>query len=326
MKIPLFLTLLLAITTTPGTFVAAAKKEKIDTSIYSNICGQSFPPLAPRGHKIVAKLIPLAGRTSLKTATTAQHAALCWIIHTDPQKTAAGNRHMLQRYALAVLYAATQGDASWTKKTNWLSVKSECAWFGVKCDVRGRVTRLEMAFNNMVGLLPRDIKLLADLEVLDLKANELQGVIPNGIGEMKKLKVLKLHMNGFFGAIPKEIGDLKNLVELNLYGNYLMGKLPTTIGKLKNLEILDLYANNIGGTVPTEMGKLTSLREAYFNDNNFEGTICQYRVKNLKRLHELWADCKGRKPEIKCEYCTTCCNDNDSPKCEKVTKTAKKVK
>lgn len=306
---------------------SAKQKEKFDASSYADICGSNFPLLGSRGQKILEKLIKDVGRTSLKASTTAQHAAMCWVIHTDPKKTNAGSQ-MVQRYVLATIYSATQG-TGWVKKDQWLSAKHECDWFGVTCNFSKQVTHFEMPFNNLVGLLPRDIKLLKQLQVLDLKANELQGVLPTGIGELKHLKVLKLNMNGFFGNIPKEIGELKQLTELNLYGNYFMGTLPSSIGKLTKLEYFDLYANNVGGTIPAEFGKMKSLREVYFNDNNFSGALSKQTTKKLPRLTELWADCRGSKPEIRCETCTVCCQDTANPKCERVAtaKTAKaKVK
>jgi hypothetical protein len=43
---------------------------------------------------------------------------------------------IIQRYGLATLYFATQGDR-WTNNDGWLSPSQECDWFGVECDSNG---------------------------------------------------------------------------------------------------------------------------------------------------------------------------------------------
>lgn len=288
---------------------------------YDKICGT---PLPSRGLKIVKLLLKHSSSTSLASASSPQHQAMCWLILEDPRKLSvpmfSSANKLLQRYALLVLFSATHGPTKWLQKTDWLSKKTECSWYGIGCNVYGYVTMVDLPFNELEGIIPREISLLKYLRVLELQANELQGVIPIALGECKELVILKLFMNGFFGEIPSSIGKLTHLKEFITFGTYLMGAVPKEIGNLRKLEVLDLYGNNFSGTLPTQMKQLKNLQELYLNDNNLVGTIPVLQKKPI----EMWSDCRvgsdGR-AEVKCDSCTHCCHDKANPKCV-VRKTA----
>lgn len=301
-------------------FGADAAKKGIDREKYAKICGASYPSLNGRGYKILSSIIKLSGKAPIELKTSAQHKAMCWTIHTD--KSSPGSLQMVQRYALATLYYGTQ-PKKWLDQTNWVSPReSICKWYGVTCNIRGHVTSIDLGFNQLDGILVREIGLLTTLQELRLTANDFQGVIPNSIEKLQNLKVLQLNMNGFFGHLPKEIAKLKNLREFHMYGNYLQGKVPKEIGNMKNLEILDLNANFFTGQLPTTIGKMSKLREISLNDNNLIGVVPS-EICKLKRVEHLIADCRGTRPEVKCTCCTVCCSEQMDPKC-KETKPSKK--
>jgi len=306
----LLLTLLLLIITVSSSYNSNDKNKSFD-----KICGL---PLPARGLKIVKLLLKHSSSTSLTSASSPQHHAMCWLVHQDPRKLSVpmfkSADKLLQRYALLVLYAATHGSTKWLQKTNWLSNHSECKWYGITCNIYGYVTIIDLPFNELEGILPREISLLKYLRVLEVQANELQGVIPIALGQCKELTVLKLFMNGFFGEIPSSIGKLTNLKEFITFGTYLMGTVPKEIGNLRKLEVLDIYGNNFSGTVPTQIKQLKNIQELYLNDNNLIGTIPTFQKKPL----EMWSDCRvgsNGKAEVKCESCTHCCHDKANPKC-----------
>jgi len=297
------------------TFLSIQSTQSYGERSYDNICGI---PVTSRGLKIVKLLLKHSSSNSLTSASTPQHQAMCWLIHQDPRKVSvpmfSSPNKLLQRYALVVLYSATHGATKWLTKTNWLSKKSECQWYGIGCNVYGYVTMVDLPFNELEGILPREISLLKYLQILEVQANELQGVIPIALGDCKDLTILKLFMNGFFGQIPSSIGKLKHLKEFITFGTYLMGTIPKEIGNLQKLEILDMYGNNFSGTVPTTMKKLKNIQELFLNDNNLVGTIPVLPKKPI----EMWADCRvgsNGKAEVKCEQCTHCCHDKANPKC-----------
>lgn len=224
------------------TVVAAKKKKKrktkpyqYDTKNYVSICpGHTVQGKA--GHHTLQFLLQTTGATTLKNKESAQHKAACWILTKD-RKRAKGKTRLPQRYALAVLYYMTQGDTMWNEKTGWLSPqKSECSWMGIHCNVWGTITGIDLGFNNLTGLFPRELKLLTKLKDVDLHGNEIQGVLPNSVLEAwKGVVYLRLHMNGLFGQLPREIGDMTSLRELHLFGNYFQGSIPTELAKLHKL-------------------------------------------------------------------------------------------
>ena len=222
-----------------NTSVVAAKKKKArpyqyDTSNYVNICpGHTIQ--GGKAHKTLQFLLQTSGATILKNRESAQHKAACWILTKD--KKSKNKKHLSQRYALAVLYYMTQGDTEWNERENWLTPnKSECSWLGIQCNLWGTIVALDLGFNNLTGLFPRELKLLTALNDVDLHGNEIQGVIPNSVLEAwTGVVYLRLHMNGLFGQLPREIGAMHSLKELHLFGNQLQGSIPTELSNLSKL-------------------------------------------------------------------------------------------
>ena len=62
----------------------------------------------------------------------------------------------LNREILVALYNSTNGP-NWTNNTNWLTDAPLGDWHGVETDENGRVTKLELGFNNLSGSLPPEL-------------------------------------------------------------------------------------------------------------------------------------------------------------------------
>ena len=82
---------------------------------------------------------------------------------------------MQDSLALMALYNSTNGE-NWTRNDNWLTAPVS-AWYGVTVS-RGRVTRLLLHSNNLVGTIPSELGNLASLQQLWLFSNKLSGSIP----------------------------------------------------------------------------------------------------------------------------------------------------
>lgn len=129
--------------------------------------------------------------------STHEYEALRWIASSDPlQVDVKGPREeVLQRFVIATLYFATQGEF-WTQKYDFLSKVHECEWnngeFGVFCDDGQTVSRVELVASNLDGTVPRDIGLLTALVVLNLTENSLRGDIPESLAMMEDLITLDL--------------------------------------------------------------------------------------------------------------------------------------
>lgn len=320
----LLLALLLAVT--------AHAKTAIDTKRYAHVCVKNGfrSPIEERdgrGHAILKTAIEASTLSSILSAESPQHKAMCYMIYDDPKKPdpRSNKKRFLDRYALITFYTNTKGPG-WLRSDNWLSKEDECMWYGVTCTRNAigsrRVTGIDLSFNKITGIIPREMGYLTELTVLDLNGNSLQGVVPPFmLSNMKKLQKLHLHMNDLFGNIPREIGSLKNLTELTLFGNFFFGKVPPQIGDLKKLEILDIYANNLTGRIPSEIGKMNRLKEFYVNDNEFQGAVPAEICK--RKLTNLAADCLGYQPEVRCDCCTVCCQGLPDPKCRDMKAGAK---
>lgn len=125
---------------------------------------------------------------SLQTTGTPQNLALNWLTndtfqgyHTDEK--------LLQRYALATLYFATNGE-SWFNNTMWLDSGDECdRWWqligGLSCESpTGGLTSLGLPKNNLSGSLPPEVFILTSLEGLSLSQNDFRSTIPSEIGNL----------------------------------------------------------------------------------------------------------------------------------------------
>lgn len=191
-------------------FVGAAKPTKEEDERLAKICGKAYPkPLNARGLKIVRYIASkLSLPQSFEGTSTPQFKAMCWSAHTDKSKV--GSRQMIERYALATLFYSTHGE-KWEKSTNWLTSEHVCNWFGVTCDYWWRVVELDLGFNELNGIISREMGLLSNLQAMRLTANDMQGVIPFSFEKLKNLQVLQLNMNGIFGQIPAEIGKMTGL-------------------------------------------------------------------------------------------------------------------
>ncbi len=190
-----------------------------------------------------------------------------------------------ERVALITLYNAA-GGPDWTNNTNWLSEDSLGTWHGITVDVDGRVTRIELANNQLSGTIPPELGQLDRLEWLDLHDNQLAGEIPSDLGRLEHLAGLSLSGNQLSGSIPPELGRLARLEWLDLGGNQLSGEIPSEFGRLENLADLVIPGNALTGEIPSELGRLENLTDLNLHGNALTGEIPSElgRLKNLSRL------------------------------------------
>ncbi len=93
---------------------------------------------------------------------------------------------------------------------------------------------LDLAGRGLTGSLKAEVRLLPQLQVLDLSGNQFTG-IPAEIGQLSELKILNLSNNDLTG-LPHELGNLQKLTLLDVRGNavsngdieIIAAKLPET--------------------------------------------------------------------------------------------------
>ena len=241
----------------------------------------------------------------LDDPTSPQHQALLWLTQpSDNEATSSegggvvvpvqqqeyyggsiedgqlSDNEVLQYYAFATFFYATNGDGWYTKDT-WMDTMSNlCIWSSITPNILLCLSHGVESFelrqnNNLVGSIPPELALLSNnVQFITIVENPgLTGSIPPVLFKTcTKLQRLYLNDNDLTGTIPTTIGSLTNLVEFDISGNgKLIGSnyLPSEIGKLSILKILKLSNNNVdenvheaqatSSTIPTEIGQLTSL-------------------------------------------------------------------
>ena len=106
---------------------------------------------ATRAILIRYEVIPISGLVALTDTDSPQWQAYEWLVYDDDKFVCPNDDTLVQRYILAVLYFATTGDA-WDRcyrgdnecrdeedAEPYLSVSSECEWYGSECFADGLI-------------------------------------------------------------------------------------------------------------------------------------------------------------------------------------------
>ena len=140
-------------------------------------------------------------------------------------------------------------------------------------DGAGRVVRLDLRDNGLVGSIPVEIGNLSELAVLNLAGNELTGSVPRELGDLRQLDTFILRRNQLEGAVPAALAKLVDLRILRLGYNRFQGTIPAWLGSLTKLERLDLKRNKMEGPIPPELGALTELQTLDLAGGGFSGPV-----------------------------------------------------
>lgn len=96
-----------------------------------------------RSDTIIGLLEVITPELDTVTPSSPQGMALNWILNEDDTDPCLDSDSVRQRYALATLFFSTSG-ASWFNASGWLSMESECSWYGVLCSDSNDVERFEL--------------------------------------------------------------------------------------------------------------------------------------------------------------------------------------
>ena len=238
---------------------------------------------------------------ALQDERSPQSLGLQWIESDLPRTQDMEVSQRIERYALAVLFFATDG-GRWRTITEFLLSTHHCSWEGVLCDLESlSLTSLELRSELLSGSLPRELALLPALQVIDLGDNLLTGTLPTEIGRLVHLQRLE---------IPGR-GALENRRRrLSLNHNNLSGPIPSEIGLLTNLQVLDLSGNSLSGFIPLQLGFLMELTDVSLHLNQqLQGTIPNALCASASKVEELSADCFVN---VICKCCNVCCDETGS--------------
>lgn len=207
---------------------------------------------------------------------------IAWLIF-NPQYSR-GQVSAADSLALVALYDATGGD-SWLNNGGW-KTGSVGAWYGVTI-FGGRVVRVELPSNNLIGPIPKEIGNLTAVVRLWLYNNQLTGSLPTELSSLTALRELFLFGNELSGSVPASLGSLTALEDLRLGQNQLSGNIPPELANLSALRILLLDNNNFFGSIPAELGNFGALQQLDLSGNDLSGTIPP-SLSNLLSIQSLW--------------------------------------
>ena len=202
------------------------------------------------------------------------------------------------RAGLMSLYHAA-GGPDWVQRRNWLTDAPLGEWDGVEVDAQGRVTGLELSWNNMNGTLPPELGRMEMLKVLDLGYNpQVVAPLSPGFYEMEmleelhlpytdtraktlsdflglpRLRTLNLYGSGVSGPMPPELVGHTALRNLNLGLAQLTGTIPPGIVEMPHLANLSLLQNHqVTGSLPEDIGRLSTLTGLNLTGTGMSGTL-----------------------------------------------------
>jgi Leucine-rich repeat (LRR) protein len=203
--------------------------------------------------------------------------------------------------ALVALYDSTNGPG-WTASTNWLQTGQPVStWYGITV-LNDSVGEIELADNNLTGVIPPQIGDLGRLNNLDLHTNQLTGPIPSEIGNLDKLLYLNLGENNLTDTIPPEIGDLDRILTIDFQMNELTGPIPSELGSLSNLQSLVLGNNQLTDSIPVEICNLSNLTWLDLKNNQLTGSI-PHEIENLTNLQYVYLFSNKLSGPIPVEIC-----------------------
>ena len=174
------------------------------------------------------------------------------------------------REILMEFFVAMHGKR-WKRSDNWGSSHPISTWYGIKVQrstaatmisinqeevieiTHHHIVEINLAENNLKGVLPDNLKHFTRLKVLDLRLNQISGFVPATINECNALTKLHLQSNKLSGLIPESLGDLKNLRILDLRNNLFHGDVPKSLEKLKMLQYLGLNSNKLQYVNPIDV-------------------------------------------------------------------------
>ncbi|CAB9530501.1 LRR receptor-like serine threonine-protein kinase [Seminavis robusta] len=233
-----------------------------------------FPVISPYLSNVTRHVIEQerhggASASSSSSSSSPQYRAYRWL-QDDPWKQNYTTLRLVQRFALATLYYATDGD-------QW-----ENHGVGGMQTVDYREFETPRLQANLPGPIPPNRMTLTVPSEKWLSYNTSECMwftytpfrFQAACNEDHVFQYLDLPRNGLRGTLPEEIGLLTGLQSFHFYRNeHIQGPIPTSIGALQQLQTIELGDNQITGTLPSELGLLPNVVKLRVMNNQLHGPL-----------------------------------------------------
>jgi hypothetical protein len=256
----------------------------------------------------------------MESVNSSQSMAFQWLLQDTKHHTESLlDERTKQRFALATLYFATNGD-HWYNNTNWLNhTVHECEWYNKpsfahevivsqqyplylqgfthlrqapRCNDDGIYKHLWLDQNNLEGSLPEELYMLTALQTLSVGLDRLHGTISTRVGQISHLEGLKISRMENAGVIPSEIGLLTHMKGLGFPVNNHQEFIPTELWRLSNLETLHLGENpDLKGSIATEIATMSKLRWFSIDGASLTGEFNKFCSTSHLVLHGAHSIC-----------------------------------
>ncbi|KAH7519960.1 hypothetical protein FEM48_Zijuj08G0092900 [Ziziphus jujuba var. spinosa] len=144
-------------------------------------------------------------------------------------------------------------DLSSLKNLNFLDASNNAISGELPQNFPTSLVQISLRNNSLTGNIPWSIKMLVNLQVMDLSHNRLSGPVPSILFNHPSLQQLTLSFNQLsFIQSPISVTTQSALIALDLSNNDLRGLLPSFIAFMPKLSALSLENNKFTGMIPTQ--------------------------------------------------------------------------
>lgn len=240
-----------------------------------------------------------------ESGTTPQKKAFYWLA-SESDLNDLNHTQLMQRYALAVFYYATNAQATpytekpkpWVSAHLWLSTTHVCEWKGIVCNDQDHVESIDLERNNLSGSLPAELVIIGStLQTLDLTSNliYMEDDMFDVFENLTELRTLLMDDNFLLydNGLPPQFKKLERLQKIRLSYNLFSGQLEKehkVLASMAQLTHLELESNFLSGSLPSVIGNMTNLVYIYLRRNDLNFNLDFLKGGKLKDLFALWLD------------------------------------